>query len=86
MEHNLKHFLSIIFASANAADFPQKTIRVIVSVPGGGNIGACAMNVGVYREKLPYHPEHDLPPVMLIGMISNIFVANNKLPVKILPK
>ena len=46
------------------------------------SIGTCAMNVGVYREKLPYHPERDFAPVMLIGMISNILVANNDLPAK----
>ena len=45
-------------------------------------IGTCAMNVGVYREKLPYHPEHDFKPVMLIGMISNILAANPNLPAK----
>ncbi len=46
------------------------------------SIGTCAVNVGVYREKLPYHPERDFTPVMLIGMISNILVANVDLPVK----
>ena len=46
------------------------------------SIGTCAMNVGVYRDKLPYHPERDFTPVMLIGMISNILVANVDLPVK----
>ena len=46
------------------------------------SIGTCAMNVGVYREKLPYHPERDFAPVMLIGMISNILVANINLPAK----
>ncbi len=46
------------------------------------SIGTCAMNVGVYREKLPYHPERDFAPVMLIGMISNILVANPNLPAK----
>ena len=46
------------------------------------SIGTCAMNVGVYREKLPYHPERDFAPVMLIGMISNILVANKDLPAK----
>jgi tripartite-type tricarboxylate transporter receptor subunit TctC len=122
-----------LFASAHAADFPQKAIRLIVPFPAGGtsdivarivaeraakslgqniiidnragaggnigmeaaakaapdgytlgycSIGTCAMNVGVYREKLPYHPERDFAPVMLIGMISNILVANNKLPAK----
>ena len=122
-----------VFGSADAADFPQKTIRLIVPFPAGGtsdivariiseraskslgqpiiidnragaggnigmevaaksapdgytlgycSIGTCAMNVGVYREKLPYHPERDFAPVMLIGMISNILVANNKLPAK----
>ena len=122
-----------VFASAHAADFPQKTIRLIVPFPAGGtsdivarivseragktlgqtiiidnragaggnigmeaaakaapdgytlgycSIGTCAMNVGVYREKLPYHPERDFTPVMLIGMLSNILVANNKLPAK----
>jgi tripartite-type tricarboxylate transporter receptor subunit TctC len=120
-------------ASAHAADFPQKAIRLIVPFPAGGtsdivarivseraskslgqliiidnragaggnigmeaaakaapdgytlgycSIGTCAMNVGVYREKLPYHPERDFAPVMLIGMLSNILVANNKLPAK----
>lgn len=46
------------------------------------SIGTCAMNVGVYRENLPYHPERDFAPVMLIGMLSNILVANNNLPAK----
>ncbi len=46
------------------------------------SIGTCAMNIGVYREKLPYHPEHDFTPVMLIGMISNILAANPNLPAK----
>ena len=46
------------------------------------SIGTCAMNVGVYREKLPYNPERDFAPVMLIGMISNILVANIDFPAK----
>ena len=45
-------------------------------------IGTCAINVGIYREKLPYHPERDFAPVMLIGMTSNILVANPNLPAK----
>ena len=132
--HVVRSFVFLfVFASAHAADFPQKTIRLIVPFPAGGtsdivarivseragkslgqtiiidnragaggnigmeaaakaapdgytlgycSIGTCAMNVGVYREKLPYHPERDFTPVMLIGMISNILVANNKLPAK----
>lgn len=125
--------LLVAMATASAADFPQKTIRLIVPFPaggtsdivarivaeraakslgqqiiidnragGGGNIGmeaaakaapdgytlgycsigTCAMNVGVYREKLPYHPQRDFAPVMLIGMISNILAANPNLPAK----
>ena len=132
--HVVRSFVFLfVFASAHAADFPQKTIRLIVPFPAGGtsdivarivseragkslgqtiiidnragaggnigmeaaakaapdgytlgycSIGTCAMNVGVYRDKLPYHPERDFTPVMLIGMISNILVANNKLPAK----
>ncbi len=130
----VRHFIFLfVLASAHAADFPQKPIRLIVPFPAGGtsdivarivaeraakslgqniiidnragaggnigmeaaakaapdgytlgycSIGTCAMNVGVYREKLPYHPERDFAPVMLIGTISNILVANNKLPAK----
>jgi tripartite-type tricarboxylate transporter receptor subunit TctC len=117
----------------SAADFPQKSIRLIVPFPpagtsdlvarvvseraakslgqqiiidnragAGGNIGmeaaaksapdgytlgycsigTCAMNVGVYREKLPYHPERDFVPVMLIGTLSNILVTNKNFPAK----
>ena len=45
-------------------------------------IGTCAMNLAVYRDKLPYHPERDFTPVILIGTISNILVANVDVPAK----
>jgi tripartite-type tricarboxylate transporter receptor subunit TctC len=45
--------------------------------------GTLATNISLYKS-MPFHPQRDFDPVVLIGAVPNILVVNNDLPVKTL--
>lgn len=60
------------------------------SAPDGSTVlfswaGTLATNISLYN-KLPFHPQKDFDPVVLIGAVPNILVVNNSLGVDSLGK